>query len=77
MSWIGPAISVAGGLLQGESARGAAGDVARSNVEAARIAAEAAKFRPVDIKTRFGDVKFKKGPESSFLILWVVVHGRS
>ena len=63
MSWIGPAISIAGGLLQGESARGAAEATANANVEAARIAAEAAKFRPFGLRTRASKAEFQTGPE--------------
>jgi hypothetical protein len=62
MSWIGPAISIAGGLMAGESARGAAEATAKSNIEAARIAAEAAKFRPIGFRTRVGKSEFTRGP---------------
>jgi hypothetical protein len=63
MSWIGAAINVAGGLLQGGSAGGAASDAGQAQLEAARLAAEAAKFRPVGITTRFGSSNFQMSPE--------------
>lgn len=58
MSWIGAAINVAGGLLQGGSSGGAAGDAGRAQIEAAKIAADAARFRPVGITTNFGTSNF-------------------
>ena len=67
MSWIGGAIaaggSLLGGILGGESASNAASAAAASNTEAARLAAEAAKFRPVGITTRFGTSNFQLSPE--------------
>ena len=63
MSWIGAAINVAGGLLGGNSAAGAAGDTSAAQLEATRQAAEAAKFRPVGITTRFGSSNFQMSPE--------------
>lgn len=63
MSWIGAAINVAGGLLGGKSAAGAAGDTSAAQLEATRQAAEAAKFRPVGITTRFGSSNFQMSPE--------------
>jgi hypothetical protein len=56
-------LSLVGGALAGGSARGAAEAAARGNVEAARIAAEAAKFRPVGITTRYGTSQFEMTPE--------------
>lgn len=51
--------SVVGGYLQGESARKAANTSAAAQLEAARIAADAAKFRPVGVTTRFGGSDFQ------------------
>jgi hypothetical protein len=59
MSWIGPAISVAGGYLQGESAKGAAQTSADAQIRAAQIAADAARFRPVGVTTRYGTSNFQ------------------
>ena len=62
MPWIGPAISVAGGLLGGASAADAASAAANAQTEAARIAAEEARFRPVGVTTRFGSSQFGFDP---------------
>jgi len=50
-----------GGLLQGSSNRSAASTQAAGNVEAARLAANEARFRPVGITTRFGQSNFQMG----------------
>lgn len=55
--------SLLGGLLGGSSARRAAQAQAQAQIEAARIAAEEARFRPVGITTRFGQSAFQYGPE--------------
>jgi len=52
-----------GGLLGGSSARRAAAAQAQAQREAAQIAAEEARFRPVGITTRFGQSAFEYGPE--------------
>lgn len=49
---------VGGGLLSANSAKDASKSLANSQIEAARIAADAAKFRPVGVTTRFGSSKF-------------------
>lgn len=58
---------IGGGLLgsamQGSSARRAAQIQADAQREAAAIAAEEARFRPVGITTRFGRSMFEYGPE--------------
>lgn len=55
--------TVAAGLLQGRSAERAARTAAASELEAGRIAAEEARFKPVGITTRFGQSAFQYGPE--------------
>jgi hypothetical protein len=55
--------TIAGGLLGGSSARSAARTQAAATRDAARIAAEEARFRPVGITTRFGQSQFTTGPE--------------
>ena len=55
--------SLLGGYLQGESAKDAAGIQAGAQTEAARIAAEEARFRPVGITTRFGQSQFTTGED--------------
>ena len=63
MPWMMPAAVIGSGLLQGESAKSAAQQAAQSNLEAARIAAEQAKFRPVGLTTRYGTSQFRMTPE--------------
>jgi hypothetical protein len=48
--------------MQAKAARGAAEQSAQAQLEAARIAAEAAKFRPVGVTTRFGSSNFQFDP---------------
>lgn len=52
-----------GGYLGGKSAEKAARTQANAQTEAARIAAEEARFRPVGITTRFGQSQFQYGPD--------------
>lgn len=52
-----------GGALQGRSAEKAARTQAGAQMEAARLAAEEARFRPVGITTRFGQSQFQTGPD--------------
>jgi len=49
--------------MAGGSAQQAAQTSAQAQLEAARIAAEAAKFRPVGVTTRFGSSNFEMNPE--------------
>ena len=55
--------SLVGGLLQGSSAKKAAQAQAAAQTEAARIAAEESRFRPVGITTRFGQSQFQTDPQ--------------
>lgn len=52
-----------GSSMAGRSAQKAANTAANAQLEAARIAAEEQKFRPVGITTRFGASRFGFGPE--------------
>lgn len=67
MPWIGAAIgagsSLLGGIIGGNAAEDAARTSAAAQTEAARIAAEAQKFRPVGVTTAFGSSQFGMGPE--------------
>ena len=54
-----------GGYLSGEAATQAAQTQAAAQVEAARIAAEAARFRPVGVTTRFGQSQFGYDPQGN------------
>jgi len=47
-----------GGIMAGDSARSAANTSAQAQLEAARIAADAAKFRPVGVTSRYGLSQF-------------------
>lgn len=51
---IGGGLGLLGSSMQADAAQGAA----QSNVDAARVAAEAQKFRPVGVTTRFGTSQF-------------------
>ena len=62
MPYIGGAM-VVGGLLQGQSAKSAANTSAQAQLEAGRLAAEEARFRPIGTTTRFGSSQFQFGPE--------------
>jgi hypothetical protein len=48
-----------GGYMQGESAKNAASTSAQAQLEAARIAADAARFRPVGVTSRYGSSNFQ------------------
>ena len=55
--------SLLGGYMQGEAAKKAANTSAQAQLAAAQAAAEAAKFRPVGVTTRFGSSNFEFNPE--------------
>ena len=67
MPWISGAIiggaSLLGGLMAGDSAADAAAMQSQSQLDAARIAAEESRFRPIGITTRFGGSQFTTGPD--------------
>tara|TARA_R110000868_G_C10800909_1_gene757075 strand:+ start:50 stop:1099 length:1050 start_codon:yes stop_codon:yes gene_type:complete len=50
---------IVGGMMSGNAARDAANASAQAQLESARIAADAAKFRPVGITTRYGQSNFQ------------------
>jgi len=52
-------LGLLGGVLQGGSAQDAANTSAQAQLEAARIAAEASKFRPVGVTSRYGSSNFQ------------------
>lgn len=60
---IGGGASLLGGFLGGKSQEKAARTSAAAQLEAARIAAEEQRFRPVGVTTRFGQSQFQFGPE--------------
>ena len=59
---IGGGIGFLGGLLQGKSAERAARTQADAQLEAGRLAAEEARFRPVGITSRFSSSQFQTDP---------------
>jgi len=60
---IGGGASLLGGFLGGRSQERAAEKSAQAQLQAARIAAEEQRFRPVGVTTRFGQSQFQFGPE--------------
>jgi len=60
---IGGGASLLGGAMQADSSAYAARKSAQAQIDAARIAAEEARFRPVGITTRFGQSQFQYGPD--------------
>jgi hypothetical protein len=53
----------AGSLVQGQATKSAAQTAANAQLEAGRLAAEEARFRPIGTTTRFGSSQFQFGPE--------------
>lgn len=58
-SALGTGAGMLGQYLSGQQAKDAASSAAIAQVEAAKIAAEAAKFKPVGVTTRFGQSQFQ------------------
>lgn len=63
MPWIAAGGALVGGYLAGESAKSAAETSANAQREAAQTAADAARFRPVGVTTRYGTSQFQLSPE--------------
>ena len=59
--------SLLGGAMQGDAARSAARTSAAAQVDAARIAADAARFRPVGITTRYGTSNFQTDAQGNVI----------
>lgn len=55
---VGAGLGLLGSSMQADAARDAAGTSAQAQLEAARIAAEESRFRPVGITSRFGTSRF-------------------
>jgi hypothetical protein len=64
---IGGGLSLLGGALGGSSASDAARASADAQVRAAQIAADAAKFRPVGITTRYGSSNFQTDAQGNLI----------
>jgi hypothetical protein len=63
MAFVAAGANLLGGYFQGEAAKSAAQKSADAQKEAARIAAEESRFRPVGVTTRFGTSQFTTGPD--------------
>ena len=63
MPFIVAGAGLLGGLMAGDSARSSARTQAAAQTEAARLAAEESRFRPVGVTTRFGQSQFTTGPD--------------
>jgi hypothetical protein len=59
--------NIVGGMMAGDSARSAAQTGANAQLEAARIAAESAKFRPVGVTTRYGSSNFQTDAQGNLI----------
>jgi hypothetical protein len=64
---ISAGLGLAGSLFGGSSAKKAAQASAQAQLESARIAAEAQKFRPVGVTSRFGSSQFTTDPKTGYL----------
>jgi hypothetical protein len=62
MPFIIAGASLLGGAMQSNASKSAANTSAQAQLESARIAAEAAKFRPVGVTTRYGTSNFQFDP---------------
>jgi hypothetical protein len=63
MPFIAAGVSLLGGSMQANATKAAAQESARAQLESARLAAEAAKFRPVGVTTRYGTSNFQFNPQ--------------
>ncbi len=59
--------SLLGGAIQGDATKSAARTSANAQLEAARIAADAARFRPVGITTRYGTSNFQTDAQGNVI----------
>lgn len=67
MPLISGGLALAGSLFGGSSAKKAAQASAKAQLESAKIAADAQKFRPVGITSRFGTSQFTTDPTTGYL----------
>jgi hypothetical protein len=59
--------NIVGGVMAGNAAKSAANTSAQAQLEAARIAADAAKFRPVGVTTRYGSSNFQTDAQGNVI----------
>ena len=64
---VGTGANLLGGYLNTQASLDAAQAQAKAQIEAAKIAADAAKFRPVGVTTRFGSSNFEFDPTTGYL----------
>lgn len=64
---IGGGLGLLGSVIGGNSAKSAAQTSANAQLESARLAAEAQKFRPVGVTSRFGTSQFTTDPTTGYL----------
>jgi hypothetical protein len=59
--------NIVGGVMAGNAAKSAANTSAQAQLEAARIAADAARFRPVGVTTRYGSSNFQTDAQGNVI----------
>ena len=57
----------AGSLVQGQATKSAANTAANAQLESARLAADAARFRPVGVTTRYGSSNFQTDAQGNLI----------
>lgn len=67
MPLIAAGATLLGGIIGGNSAKRAAQTQANAQLEAARIAADAQRFRPVGVTTRFGSSNFQTDAQGNLI----------
>jgi hypothetical protein len=67
MPLIAAGATLLGGIIGGNSAKKAAQTQANAQLEAARIAADAQRFRPVGVTTRFGSSNFQTDAQGNLI----------
>ena len=67
MPYVIAGASLLGGAMAGNSARNAANTSADAQIRAAQIAADAARFRPVGITTRYGTSNFQTDAQGNLI----------
>jgi hypothetical protein len=67
MELIGGGLGLLGGIIGGNSAEDAAQTQANSQLQAAKIAADAQRFRPVGVTTRFGSSNFQTDAQGNVI----------
>ena len=67
MELIGGGLGLLGGIIGGNSAEDAARTSSNAQLEASRIAADAQRFRPVGVTTRFGSSNFQTDAQGNLI----------